>query len=226
MNDPAQFTAFLTNLCGLTIDRARNEVTTFLNTFEDLLSTSEEEIDNFVKNTHAANSARAAAQRILIPTASIVTLKALRFELIDREKCGVLPNQATLQGMNAANLNLMRIQRTRSMQDKASFSALSKLPEIAVPKLTATNYEIFNTAFTAVVARTIGMNSLPLDYIMRATIGNYDDAWPTRTDKLKNCILFTGASYIQDRETLYSLYVQYVGTDGVGSNIINKYVQT
>ena len=51
-------------------------------------------------------------------------------------------------------------------------------------------------------------------------------AWPTRTDKLKNCILFRGASFTQDRETLYSLYVQYVNTDGIGSNIINKYIRS
>ena len=128
--------------------------------------------------------------------------------------------------MNAANINLMRIQRTKAVQNEASFAALSKLPEIVVPKLTTMNYEIFNTAFTAVVARTIGMNSIPLDYVIRETIGNYGDAWPTRTDKLKNCILFNGASYLQDRETLYSLYVQYVGTEGVGSNIINKHVRS
>ena len=58
------------------------------------------------------------------------------------------------------------------------------------------------------------MNELPLDYLMRETIGDYDGTWPTCTDKLKNCILFTGASFTQDRETLYSLYVHYVGTDG------------
>ena len=226
MNNANEFTTFLTNLCGLTVLRARNETITFIDTFDALLSTSEDEIDNFVKNTHASNSARATAQRILIPSAAIIILKALRFELIDRKKCGSLPDLVALQGLDAANISIMRVQRTKSVEDKASFAALSKLPEVVVPKLIATNYEIFNTAFTAVVARTIGMNKLPLDYLMRETIGAYGDAWPTRTDKLKNCILFTGASFTQDRETLYSLYVQYVGTEGIGSNIINKYTRS
>ena len=176
MDDSDEFRAFLSNLCGLTVIRERNETITFLNTFDALISTSEEEIDNFVKNTHSSNSARAATQRILIPSAAIVTLKALRFELIDRENCGVLPDLVALQGMNAANINLMRIQRTKALQNEASFAALSKLPEIVVPKLTTMNYEIFNTAFTAVIARTIGMNSIPLDYVIRETIGNYGDA--------------------------------------------------
>ena len=92
MNDANKFTAFLTNLCGLTVIRARNETITFIDTFDALLSTSEEEINNFVKNSHASNSGRAAAQRICIPSAAVIVLKALRFELVDREKCGSLPD--------------------------------------------------------------------------------------------------------------------------------------
>ena len=167
MDDANEFTTFLTNIGGLNVARARNEVITFVNTFEALLSTSEAEIDNFVKNTHASNSARAAAQRILIPTAAVITLKALRFELCDREKCGTLPDLAALQAIDAGMISVMRTQRTKSVEDKVTFAALSKLPEVVVPKLTATNYEIFNIAFTAVVTRTIGMNGLPLDYLMR-----------------------------------------------------------
>ena len=118
MNNPVEFTAFLTNLCGLTITRARNETITFLDTFDALISTSEEEIDNFVKNTHAANSARIATQKIRIPPAAIVTLKALRFELIDRGRCGVLPDLAALQGMDAAHMNITRVQRTKSVKKR------------------------------------------------------------------------------------------------------------
>ena len=77
----------------------------------------------------------------------------------------------------------MQVQHTKSVEDKATFEALNKLPEVVVSKLTATNYEEFSTAFTAVVARTIGMNGLSLDYLMLKMIGNYMVAWPTRTDK-------------------------------------------
>ena len=133
MNDTNKFTAFLTNLCGLTVIRARNETNTFIDTFDALLlSTSEEEINNFVKNTHASNSARAAAQRILIPSAAVIVLKALRFELVDREKCRSLPDLAGLQGLDAASISIMRDQRTKSVEKKASFDALSKLPEVVV----------------------------------------------------------------------------------------------
>ena len=127
-----------------------------------------------------------------------LTLKELRFKFIAGEKCGTLPDLATLQSIDAAMIGVMQNQRTKSVEDKVTSAALSKLPEVVVPKLTATNYEIFNTVFTAVVARTIGMNGLPLDYLMRETIGNYGGIWPTRTKKMKNCILFRGASFTQD----------------------------
>ena len=89
MDDPALFTAFLTNVAGITNARSRNEMQSFTATFRMLLSSSENEIDSFVKNTHAANSARANNQRILIPTGAVLALKALLFELKDRENCGL-----------------------------------------------------------------------------------------------------------------------------------------
>ena len=223
MDDPVIFETFLRTECGLTVARARNEMVTFVDSFTAVLSTSDNEIDSFVKNIHSSNSARNAVARILIPPSTVIALKAIRFELQDRQRCGALPNEITLRALDTVQMNYLRVQRTKSVQDQAMFSALSKLPDIVVPKLTSTNYEVFNTAFSATVARTIGMNGIPLDYIMRETDGNYDSAWPTRGDKLKNCLSLTGAAYKNDNATLYSLYVQYVGTDGIGSNIINKY---
>ena len=71
----------------------------------------------------------------------------------------------------------MRVQRTKSVAYKASFSALIKLPEITVTKLTDDNYEIFTTAFCSVVESTIVMNRISIDYVMRGFTGNYDSPW-------------------------------------------------
>ena len=120
----------------------------------------------------------------------------------------------------------MHVQRTKSVTDKANFSALSKLPEITVPKLTAENYEIFTTSCCSVVESNIGMNSIPVDYIMRGVTGNYNSSWKTREDKLNNCLLHTGDSLKNDNITSYFLYYHYVSTKGVGYNIINKYHST
>ena len=104
-------------------------------------------------------------------------MKALIIELEDRSKCGALPVLATLQFLYTVQLNYMRAQRTKSVSDKAKFAALSKLPKIMVPKLTAENYDIFTTDFCSVERRTIGINSIPIDYVMRGVTSNYDYPW-------------------------------------------------
>ena len=94
MNDTKVFTTFLNDIAGLDVARSRNEVTDFVHTFEALLSTTKAEINDFVKNAHVSYTSRAVTQKILIPIAAIITIKALHFELSDREKCGTLPDLA------------------------------------------------------------------------------------------------------------------------------------
>ena len=54
MDHEPTFTTFLTNVAGVTVPRARNELLTFATTFRTLLSSNEEELDRFVKDTHAS----------------------------------------------------------------------------------------------------------------------------------------------------------------------------
>ena len=116
----------------------------------------------------------------------------------------------------------MRVQRIKSVADKSNFAALSKLPEITVPKLTAENYDIFTTTFCYLIGRNIGMNGIPIDYFMRGVTDNYNSTWTNWEVKLNNCLLHTGNYFKNENITLYSLYSQYIGTKGVGSNIINE----
>ena len=120
----------------------------------------------------------------------------------------------------------MCVQQTNSVADKYNFSDLSKLPDITVAKLTADNYYIFTKAFCYVVGRPICINIIPIYYAMRGVTVKYDPPWTNREDKLKNCVLHTVDSFKNDNITLYSLYSQYVVTEGVGFNIINKYQST
>ena len=41
-------------------------------------------------------------------------------------------------------------------------------------------------------------------------------------DKLKKSILLDGTNFMTNSAALYLMYFQYVGTEGVGSNIIKK----
>ena len=72
MNDPAVFNNVLINVLNMNQVRSRNELRSFIETFEQLIAVSDDDLLDFVKNTHAANSARAANQRVLIPTSVVV----------------------------------------------------------------------------------------------------------------------------------------------------------
>ena len=177
MDDLLVFENFLSTQCGLTVNRARDETVEFIHSFTTLLYTSDAEIDNFVKSTHATNSARPENGKVMIPIFVIFDFKALRFKLEDRARCGALPVLVTLQSLDAVKLNYMHDQRTNNVVDKANFSALRKLPDITVPKFMAYNYDIFSTALCYVSVRTIGMNGISIDYAMCGVTGNYDSHW-------------------------------------------------
>ena len=79
MDDLPTFDDFISTKCGLTVNLARYETFIYVNSFNALLATSDAEIDDFVKSTHATNSGRPANGKIMIPTSPIDTLKDLIF---------------------------------------------------------------------------------------------------------------------------------------------------
>ena len=101
---------FLFTQCGLTDNCVRDETVRFINSFTTLLSTSNADINDFIKITHATNSSRPANGKSLIPASEIVGLKALIFELEDRSRCCALPVLDTLQYLDAVQLNYMCVQ--------------------------------------------------------------------------------------------------------------------
>ena len=66
------------------------------------------------------------------------------------------------------------------------------------------------------------MNRIPIDYAMHGVTGNYGSPWMNREDKINNCLFHIVDYFKNDNIALYSLYSQYIGTKGVGYNIINK----
>ena len=76
------------------------------------------------------------------------------------------------------------------------------------------------------VSKTMGLNGSALDYLLHTQNGNYDAAWPLRIEQLKNCMRLCVSHFTADREVLYLLFVEHVGTNGVGSGIINGYQHT
>ena len=225
MNDPVLFATFVQNVLGVGTARVRNEITNFVNTFGSLLSISDSEIDEFVKSTHNSNSGRANNARILISSNVPTALKALSFELRDRNICDALPGAAILGALNNAQLNLMRRNRAEAIEHQKRRDNLTH-HAMDVPTLKENNYEEFELAFKAAVRRQDSMHgSISLDYLLRDNdVGNYNALWANRAEKLSNCVTLRGQAFATDNETLYNLLVQYVGIDkGSGSNIVTRH---
>ena len=223
MNDPATFLNFLENVLQVRPARVREEVITFVKTFEDLLSSSDDEIDAFVKEVHASNSARASNAKLLIGSSVILGLKSVLFELKDRQACGALPNALVLNALDTAQISIMRKSRRQALMNQSLRKDVS-LPDMKVPKLTAQTFDDWNTSFTSVVSRQTSLAGISLDYLLRdVELGNYEANWPTREEKLKHCLVLAGSRYKSDTESLYSLLVEHIGTSGCGSNLVIKH---
>ena len=216
------YNQFLTNTLNAGPPRVIAELVSFAETFEDLLNTSEDDFDDFVTRTHSSNSARTAANKLLIPNSAIVSLKALMFELKDRETCNALPDRATLQAMNGNSMRVLRTQHNTA-KEQAKGAKQAKLSDsMKVVKLTQRNYQEFETSFRALATRTIGTRGITLDYMMRESDGNYATVWISREEKLKNCATHNGPQFLSDSALLYNLYVEHIGSTGVGSDIIQR----
>ena len=118
MVDLPVFENFVLTQCGLSVNYAGAETVGFVNGFTALLATYDAETDDFIKITHTMNSFRPVNGKVLIPASEIVSLKDLLFELEDMARCGALPAGATLQVLDALQLNYMHVQQEQSFSDK------------------------------------------------------------------------------------------------------------
>ena len=140
------------------------------------MTSPELQIDEFVKNMHRSNSARAANEKILIPSGAIIRLKSIQFELEDRRKCNSLPNGIQLAAINNQEMMVFRQQRSQALEQEPQRRKVS-LPEITVPKFDGKNYDDFVAQFNEVVTRTYGEYGAPIDYLLRETDGAYMSPW-------------------------------------------------
>ena len=223
MNDPNIFNALIQTTLGVAQVRVRQAIYEFVNTYSALLTVADDDIDNFVKMAHAANSGRAAAAKVLIPSSVVVALKAILFELKDRELCASLPDEHVLEGITLDQLRIMRSNRNKAME-MIEIRKNQSYPDMVVPTLTSTNFEEFDLAFTGAARRQFGLAGISLDYLLRQEDeGNYNSPWETREEQLKMCAAFQGQKFKEDSGALYDLLVQHVGTTGTGSNIITRH---
>ena len=90
MNNLTFFANFLQNVLQIEPARVKEEIILFIETFEDLLSFLDDEIDAFVKEVHNDNSARGSNAKLLINSNVVLGLKSVLFELKDRNASNAL----------------------------------------------------------------------------------------------------------------------------------------
>ena len=187
------------------------------------MSSSDDEIDAFVKEVHSGNSTRASNTKFLKISSVILGLKSILFELKDRDICDALPNATTLRGLDINQLSSIRKLRKCALINQLLRKEIS-LPDMKVHKLTAQTFDDWNTSFTSVVGRQHSLAGISLDYLLRdEEIDNYKANWPTREEMLRFCLKLNGSRYKSDTESLYSLLLEHIGTTGCGSNLVIKH---
>ena len=143
MDDNNVFRTFLQKVVMVAPPRALNAIVSFIPTLDDLLATTDKELNDFVTTTHNSNSAQTTAQKIIISPDVLISLQLLLFELKDRNKCNALPDQATIQAITRADLSQLRRVRTIALEHKRNRAANSKNTAMKIPKFQGNNYDEF-----------------------------------------------------------------------------------
>ena len=105
-------------------------MTTFIESFEDLLNSSDDEIDAFVEEVHNSSSARAFNAKLLIGSSVVLGLKSILFKLKARDMCGALPSVTILRALDANQLS--RKFRRCALINQSLRKKIS-LPDMKVP---------------------------------------------------------------------------------------------
>ena len=222
MDDQNLFAGFLTNIVGLRQLRQRDAINeNVASTFRELQSTSEDEINSFLKGNNSLNSNRAAAQRVLIEPHHIQSIKAILFELRDRQQCYSPPSIEMLNRIDLEAMSLLKAARVEALNAEKARNSVT-LPEMEVPKLTHENWSKFKQSVKESLGRIYGHHKIPLTYIIRdEDIGIYDLNWESREEKLIACTTLRGTLFKLDNTAVYSLLSQYIG-DGEGKSLVEK----
>ena len=93
------FNQFLQDVIQVNTNNVRLNITGFIESFGELIATTDEDTHTFVCDTHSSNSARVTAVSILIKPRVSTSIKAIRFEIKDRELCNALLDKATIDAI-------------------------------------------------------------------------------------------------------------------------------
>jgi hypothetical protein len=211
MEDVATFVTVITRAVGMTQNRQRNAITLYgFTTCVGLMTTKESNLRSLLDTIERSNRGVAQNQQVRINMSMRSNLFALREEFLMRDKCNAAYTLADLIQLNAADMARLGAKHRTWEEAKKAAKSMS-LPDITVPALTKLNWKEFNRAFLEVLTRQRGMNDVPFTYVIREmVINDYNAAFESTEKQLIACLNHIGQKYTADRESVYSLLVQYV----------------
>ena len=62
-----------------------------------------------------------------------------------------------------------------------------------------------------------------MTYVIRDTDGVYDDVYDSRIERLVACTMLVGDAYVEDNKTVYSLLIEYIGSNREAKPIVDSY---
>jgi hypothetical protein len=203
MDDQNIFINLLTRI-GFTQARQRDAiVNNGVLTCTDLLLLSKDDFDNIYTSIREDNRHRQAQNIVKIPISARAKLEAIRIELKQRQTCDSLPNVDRINEIDS-DMAALFIKEQSELESADSITK-DQLPEVAITKLTHSNWRTFKQSVLDVLSRTRGAHGIPLTYVIREQEnGDYYDVYPTIIDKLVACTAHQGMQYKTDNMQVYT----------------------
>ena len=224
MDDPATFTDVLTNAIGLTQNRQRLAIIdNGFATAHGLATIGDSALDTLFKTIENQNRyVNNVNQCVNINIMAKEKIKALRAKFIMRSECDAQMVVNELAIMDTNDVDTLGEKHRTWHETKKRASSIS-LPDIDVPKLVKNNWKTFNQTFIETMSRVRGMNTIPISYVVRSTqVGDYNGAYESTEEQFLNCINLRGSNFNSDKQSVYSLLVQYTKASEA-ETIVEKY---
>ena len=226
MDDPPTLIAVLQNAIGLGLVRQRQTIVNFgFDTCNGLKNSTESDLRGLFSTIERNNCGLNANQQVRLNLTHKSRMYALREEFIMREACGAEMGLAMLILMDTVVMDQL-VEKHRAWSIAKEAASSSSLKSIEVPKLTKKNWKEFSSAVNEALGRQQGVNSVPLLYVTReVAAGDYEIAYLSTERQLMACLRHAGENYNTDKESVYSLLVEYAKDSEIES-IVEQFKDT
>ena len=200
---------------------ARNAIVEFcVESIKDLARLPKKTLDTSILNLHKLLADMTALRRVQLNATECTLLYSIRMHFNDRLNCSAPLEAADLALLTIDDICVMKAEYIKNEESLHDTSGLSP---VIVSKLEPLKWSAFKTSMLEYFSRVIGKNNVPLTYICRPDgMGDFDEVYESRVDKLISCTSLHGAKFKADNGTFFSLLVQYTNNTE-GYSLVQQY---